>query len=68
MKENIAKRFCGCIKKVRNTVKVRTKQKKESAAIAICVKSVLHSRNKTLKRFSCKKGPYLQTQPQKNKE
>ena len=67
MKESLAKRFCGCIKKVRNTVKVSKKQKKESAAIAICVKSVPHSRNKTLKRFSGKNGPYLKTQP-KNKE
>ena len=39
---------------------------KESAAIAICVRSVLGRRGRTLKRFSCGKGtgkrPMLKTQ------
>jgi hypothetical protein len=66
--------FCRCIKKVRKTVKLRPNTKKtnafkavkESAAIGICVKSVLQTRGKTLKRFSCnvKKG-YLKTQKAK---
>jgi hypothetical protein len=34
---------------------------KEQAAIAICTKTVLQSRGRTLKRFSCKKGPKLLT-------
>ena len=59
--------FCNCIKKVRSTVKLRNKRStKEKAAIAICVKSVLHSRGKTLKRFRCKKKPYLLTQTLRN--
>lgn len=63
----LAKRFCRCIKAVRKTVKLRpgqakTKKAKESAAIAICTKSVLQTRSKTLKRFSCRKKPLLQTQ------
>ena len=56
--------FCHCIKKVRSTVTLRNKRStKEQAAIGICVKSVLQSRGKTLKRFKCKKRPYLVTQP-----
>ena len=39
---------------------------KEQAAIAICVKSVLQSKGRTLKKFKCrktgKKGPMLKTQ------
>ncbi len=59
--------LCRCIKKVRKTVKVRRGQNrslkgKEKAAIGICVKSVLHSRGKTLKRFKCTPKPHLLTQ------
>jgi hypothetical protein len=61
--------FCRCIGKVRRTVKLRAGQKrtakaKESAAIAICVKSVLQTRGRTLKKFKCGKGrgPKLITQ------
>ena len=64
----LSKAFCRCIKSVRKTVKLRpgqkkTKANKESAAIAICTKSVLQTRGKTLKRFRCGKKPMLQTQP-----
>jgi hypothetical protein len=67
----LGKKLCECIKKVRRTVKLRktavTKGPaglaKESAAIGICVKSVLQTRGKTLKRFSCDKQPKLTTQP-----
>jgi hypothetical protein len=65
----LAETFCRCIKKVRKTVKVRKGEKKgtagkERAAIAICVKSVLGTRGKTLRKFRCKdkKGPKLITQ------
>jgi len=51
-KSGLLKKLCHCIKLVRKTVKAN---KKESAAIGICVKSVLHRRGKTIKRFSCKK-------------
>ena len=65
-KKSLAKTFCKCIKSVRKTVKVRGKDKspkaKESAAIAICVNSVLKKRGKTLKRFNCLKKPMLKTQ------
>lgn len=65
-KETLAKKFCRCIKSVRKTIKVRGKQKtpiaKESAAIGVCTKSVLQTKGKTLKRFSCKKKPMLKTQ------
>lgn len=77
----LADRFCGCVKSVRKTVKLRQRSAKgtsgasstygkEQAAIAICVKSVLQSRGRTLKKFKCRrtgkrgtgKGPVLKTQ------
>jgi hypothetical protein len=60
MKEPLAQRFCRCIKKVQKTRKASTR--KESAAIAICVKSVLQSRGITLRKFRCKEGAKLETQ------
>jgi hypothetical protein len=53
-KSGLLKKLCHCIKLVRKTVKAIRGQR-ESAAIGICVKSVLHRRGKTIKRFSCKK-------------
>jgi hypothetical protein len=63
----LANSFCSCIKQVRKTVKLRKgnkpgKQAKEKAAIGICVRSVLQTRGKTLKRFQCGKKPMLTTQ------
>jgi hypothetical protein len=61
-------RFCRCIKAVKKTVKLRAgsmrgEAAREKAAIAICVKSVLQSRGRTLKKFKCRgKGKYLKTQ------
>jgi hypothetical protein len=46
-------KFCRCVKAVRKTVKVR-KGSQEGAAIAICTKSVLQTKGKTLRKFSCK--------------
>jgi hypothetical protein len=58
--------FCHCIKKVKSTVKLRNKKStKEQAAIGICVKSVLQTRGKTLKKFRCGKKPRLLTQPKR---
>lgn len=54
-------RFCRCIKSVKKTLKLR-KSQAEKAAIAICVKSVLQSKGRTLKKFSCRKGAKLITQ------
>jgi hypothetical protein len=66
----LANEFCRCIKKVRKTVKVRPGQNKtlkgrEKAAIGICVKSVIQTRGKTLKKFKCTPKPYLLTQKPK---
>jgi hypothetical protein len=68
--KSLAKEFCRCIKKVRKTIKVRPGQNKslkgrEKAAIGICVKSVLQTRGKTLKKFKCTPKPYLITQKPK---
>jgi len=56
---SLTKDFCHCVKKVRKTIKVRsgkaTRSAKESAAIAVCTKSVLFSRGRTMKKVRC--GP-----------
>ena len=64
-----AARFCGCVKAVAKTVRLRPgsgrgKTAREKAAIAICTARMLQSRGRTLKRFSCTKkgGPVLKTQ------
>lgn len=67
----LAKNFCHCIKKVRKTVKVRSRKNKslksrEKAAIGICVKSILQSRGKTLRKFKCRPTPYLLAQYRRN--
>ena len=66
-KNKLAADFCRCIKKVRNTIKLRpgvknTPAAKEAAAIGVCVKSVLQTKGKTLKRFQCGKKMKLTTQ------
>lgn len=65
--KSLGKELCRCIKKVRKTVKVRQGQNKslkgkEKAAIGICIKSVLQTRGKTIKKFKCTPKPYLITQ------
>jgi len=60
MRELIDKRFCKCIKKVRKTIKPY-KGTKEQAAIAICTKSVLQTKGKTLRKFTCKKRSSVKT-------
>lgn len=59
-----ARKFCKCIKKVKRTVRLRRglSQNKESAAIAICTKSLLQSHGRTLKRVRCRGAPRLETQ------
>jgi len=60
-----SERFCKCIKSVKKTLKLRTgrgDEARERAAIAICVKSVLQSKGRTLKKFNCRKGAKLITQ------
>ena len=68
-RETQATKFCRCIKQVRKTVKLRrgqpkTATAKESAAIAICTKSLLQTRGRTLRRVRCEGpgGPKLETQ------
>lgn len=66
-KNNLAAEFCRCIKKVRKTIKLRPGVKKtdasrEAAAIGVCVKAVLQTKGKTLKRFRCGKKLSLTTQ------
>lgn len=47
----LGNKFNRCVKSVRSTVRARKGSTKESAAIAICTKSVLHTRGKTMKRY-----------------
>lgn len=51
------KTFSSCVKAVRKTVKARKGSNPESAAIAICTKSVLFPRGRTIKRY--RKGRLL---------
>lgn len=53
-------RFDRCVKSVRKTVKARPRSTKESAAIAICTKTLLHRKGRTLKKY--RKGKPLITQ------
>lgn len=55
MAKRLANTFCRCIKSVRKTLKARKGSTKEQGAIAVCVKSVLQTRGKTLRKFRC--GP-----------
>lgn len=60
-------KFCRCIKAVSKTLKRRPGQKgsNEGPAIAICVKSVIQKRGRTLKKFKCRAKAFLTTQKAK---
>ena len=47
----LGNKFNRCVKSVRQTVRARKGSTKESASIAICTKSVLQTRGKTMKRY-----------------
>jgi len=55
--KELSKKFCRCIKQVGKRSKFN-----ESSSIAICVKSVLGSRGRTLKKFKCGVKRFLKTQ------
>lgn len=61
-----AKKFCGCIKKVRKTLKARKGSSKESGAIAVCTTRLLWPHGKTLRKVRCDKVPRLLTQKRRN--
>ncbi len=48
-------RFSRCVKMVRRSVQPLPGSNKESAAIAICTKTILHKRGRTIKRYSKKR-------------
>lgn len=59
-RDTLSQKFERCVQAVKKTVNAKDKQ---SAAIAICTKTILHKRGRTLKRFSSVKGrPRLVTQ------
>ncbi len=63
MHEPQTQKFCSCIKKVQKTFKNKNSKRNEGRAIAICVKSVLQTRGRTLKSFRCRgKSPRVITQ------
>ena len=51
----LGSKFNRCVKSVKKTVRARKGSTKESAAIAICTKSVLHTRGRTMKRYTRKR-------------
>ena len=54
-KTRLSAKFSRCVKSVKKTVRARKGSNKESAAIAICTKSVLQTRGRTLKNYSRKR-------------
>jgi len=56
------RRFCKCIKTAKKTVRALPGVTPERGAIAVCVKSVLQTRGRTIKRFKCGKKPRVLTQ------
>lgn len=60
-------KFCRCVKSVRKTLKARKGSTPEQGAIAVCVKSVLQTRGRTLKKFRCGKKAMLKTQKMKRR-
>ena len=64
-KASLTRRFCKCIKSVRKTVRALPGSTKEKGAIAICVNSVLKTRGRTIKRFTCGKKGRVITQKRK---
>lgn len=53
-KTRMSSKFSRCVKSVKKTVRARKGSNKESAAIAICTKSVLQKRGRTIKRYTRK--------------
>jgi hypothetical protein len=51
----IGAKFSRCVKSVRKTIRPRKGSNKESAAIAICTKTVLFPKGKTIKRYTKKR-------------
>jgi hypothetical protein len=60
-------RFCSCVKKVKKTLKARPGSTKEQGSIAICTKSVLQTKGRTLRKVRCR-DKVLETQPMKPQE
>lgn len=58
-----AKRFCGCIKKVKSAKKNRT----EGSAIAVCTSSLLWPHGRTLHSVTCRRKKSLKTQKRRPK-
>lgn len=54
-RSRLSRKFNRCVKSVKKTVKARKGSNKESAAIAICTKSVLQKRGRTMKRYTRKR-------------
>ncbi len=48
-------KFSRCVKSVRKTIRPRKGSNKESAAIAICTKTVLFPKGRTIKRYNKKR-------------
>ena len=54
-----AKRFCGCIKKVKSQ---KNKKRSEGSSISICTSSLLWPHGRTLHSVSCRRKAHLKTQ------
>lgn len=61
-RKTMSRAFCKCIKRVKQTVKPRAGTTAEGAAIAICTKTLLFPKGRTLKRIRCGPKNRLTTQ------
>ena len=61
-RKSLSRKFCQCIKQVKKTVRVRPGSTAESAAIAICTKTILFPKGRTLKKVRCAPKNRLRTQ------
>ena len=64
MREPQVDTFCRCVKKVKRTFRGKMRSGTEGRAIAICTKSVLQSKGRTLRKVRCR-DHLLETQPMK---
>ena len=64
MREPQVDTFCRCVKKVKRTFRGKMRSGTEGRAIAICTKSVLQSKGRTLRKVRCR-DHMLETQPMK---
>jgi hypothetical protein len=57
--DEIAKKLCRCIKKVKSSAPLGSSAKEESHSIPICINSIFHSKGISISRLQCEPIPML---------